>query len=54
MDNYLSVNLPICKLNDGKFMIPESCDRIWFDIGTSINSPNGVQFLKRNKNGFVI
>lgn len=54
MDDYLTINLPICKLDNNKFNIPETCDRIWFDVGTSINSPNGVQFLKRNKNGFVI
>tara|TARA_R110002074_G_scaffold309006_2_gene479739 strand:- start:248 stop:1012 length:765 start_codon:yes stop_codon:yes gene_type:complete len=54
MDDYLSFNLPICKLDNGKFIIPKTCDRIWFDVGTSINSPNGVQFLKRNENGFVV
>jgi len=54
MDDYLTINLPICKLKNNKFNIPETCDKIWFDVGTSINSPNGVQFLKRNKNGFVV
>ncbi len=54
MDDYLFINLPICKLKENKFNIPESCDKIWFDVGTSINSPNGTQFLKRHKNGFVI
>ena len=51
----LTIPLPICNLDcNGKFIIPNTCDKIWFDIGTSINSPNGVQFLKRNKNGFVL
>jgi FkbM family methyltransferase len=54
MEDYLTINLPICKLKNNKFNIPETCDRIWFDVGTSINSPNGVQFLKRHKNGFVV
>ena len=54
MEDYLSIKLPICKLKKKKFIIPETCDKIWFDVGTSINSPNGVQFLKRNKNGFVV
>lgn len=54
MDNSLTIPLNICNLNNNKFIIPKNCEKLWFDIGTSINSPNGVQFLKRNKNGFVI
>lgn len=53
-NNYLTLPLPICPLKDGKFIIPKTCDKLWLDIGTSHNCPNGVQFLKRNKNGFVI
>ena len=54
MTDYLSINLPICKLDNNKFKIPKTCNRLWLDVGTSLNSPNSAQFLKRQKNGFVI
>ena len=52
--DYLYLNLPICKLKNNKFNIPNHIDKIWIDVGTSFNSPNSIQFLNRNKNGFVI
>ena len=46
--------LPICNLKNDKFIIPQSINKLWIDVGTSINCPNGTQFLIRNKDGFVI
>lgn len=54
MSSYLNIDLPICPLSDGKFKIPETINRIWLDVGTSLNSPNGAQYLKRHEDGFVI
>ena len=51
---YLYLNLPICKLKNNKFNIPNNINKIWIDVGTSFNSPNSIHFLNRNKNGFVI
>lgn len=52
--NNFVLPVPICKLKDEKFIIPEFINKIWIDVGTSINCPNGTQFLKRNNDGFVI
>jgi FkbM family methyltransferase len=52
--DYLFLNLPICKLKNNKFNIPNNVNKIWIDVGTSFNSPNSIQFLNRNSNGFVI
>lgn len=51
---YFKLNLPIFKTENGKIIIPENTQNIWFDVGASFNSPNSVQFLKRNPNGFAI
>ena len=53
--NYFTVNLPIFELDDNeKIKIPDFVKNIWFDVGTSFNSPNSIYFLKRNPKGFVI
>lgn len=46
--------VPVCNLKNDKFIIPESINKLWIDVGTSFNCPNGTQFLKRNKDAFVI
>ena len=46
---------PVCELDDGgNFKIPEDTTSLWFDVGTSFTSPNSIQYLKRNPNGFVL
>ena len=52
--DYFNINLPIFKLKDNKIIIPDSCNKIWIDVGTSVNCPNGTNFLRRNKDGFVL
>lgn len=53
--NYFNLDLPLFKLDDqGKMLIPPDTNSIWFDVGTSFNSPNSVQFLNRNPKGFVV
>lgn len=53
--NYFNVDLPIFELDDNnKIKIPEHVKKIWFDVGTSFNSPNSIYFLNRNPEGFAI
>lgn len=53
-NDYFKINLPIFKLNSGKINVPQNCTSIWFDVGTSFNSPNSIQYINRNPNGFVL
>ena len=40
----ITIDVPICNTNDGKFIIPENINRVMFDIGASYHAPN----TKRN------
>ena len=51
--NTFILPVPIVNLENNKFVIPKFINKLWIDVGTSINCPNGTQFLKRNFDGFV-
>lgn len=50
--DFFTLDIPIPNTKDGKFIIPDSVDRVMFDIGASYHAPNAHRNI--NDNTFVI
>jgi len=51
MNNPFTIDFPISNTNDGKFVIPDTVNRVMFDIGASYHAPNTKKNL--NKETFI-